>query len=272
MKKTLRIIIKILSYIFIKIINKILKKTNYKILPALNDLKKLDFIYDKKTRRLVLGNNKNQFKKIYIDTSFYDSELCNLGKKYSSNKSPMNLGGHRSGFSGLYSILFFQQKNRKIKLAEIGIEKNASTQMWRKYFKDAEIHGFEFDKQKIKRAKKQKLKKTFYHKTDVTNPKIIDESFKKTKIKYDIIIDDSTHIFEHQINVINECFKYLNKDGILIIEDIYKNDNLYNESNYYNRLKKIKKNFREIVFIETLNMNNYTAGWKNEKILFFVKK
>ena len=58
----------------------------------------------------------------------------------------------------------------------------------------------------------------------MTNPKIIDESFKKTKIKYDIIIDDSTHIFEHQINVINECFKYLNKDGILIIEDIYKND------------------------------------------------
>ena len=34
----------------------------------------------------------------------------------------------------------------------------------------------------------------------------------------------------------------------------------------------IEKYFREIIFIETLNMNNYTAGWKNEKILFFVKK
>jgi len=272
MKKTLRITTKFLSYILIKIINKILKKTNYKILPALDNLKKFDFIYDKKTRRLVLEKNTNKFKKIYIDTSFYNSELCNLGKKYSSNKSPINLGGHRSGFTGLYSILFFQQKNKKIKLAEIGIEKNASTQMWRKYFKNAEIHGFEFDQQKIKRAKKQKLKKTSYHKTDVTNPRIINESFKKTKIKYDIIIDDSTHIFEHQINVINECFKYLKKDGILIIEDIYKNNNSYNECNYYNKLKKIKKNFREIIFIETLNMNNYTAGWKNEKILFFLKK
>jgi SAM-dependent methyltransferase len=272
MKKILRIITKFLSYIFIKIINRILKKTNYKILPALDNLKQFDFIYNVKTRRLVLENNKNEFEKIYIDTSFYNSELCNLGKKYSSNKSPMNLEGHRSGFSGLYSILFFQQKNKTIKLAEIGIEKNSSTQMWRKYFKNAEIHGFEFDQQKIKKAKKQKLKKTFYHRIDVTNPKIINESFKKTKIKYDIIIDDSTHIFEHQINVVNECFKYLRKDGILIIEDIYKNNKLYSEQNYYNILKKIKRYFREIIFIETLNMNNYTAGWKNEKILFFVKK
>ncbi len=144
--------------------------------------------------------------------------------------------------------------------------------MWRKYFKNAEIHGFEFDQQKIKKAKKQKLKKTFYHRIDVTNPKIINESFKKTKIKYDIIIDDSTHIFERQINVVNECFKYLRKDVILIIEDIYKNNKLYSEQNYYNKLKKIKRYFREIIFIETLNMNNYTTGWKNEKILFFVKK
>jgi hypothetical protein len=122
------------------------------------------------------------------------------------------------------------------------------------------------------RLLKSLLKKTFYHRIDVTDPKIINESFKKTKIKYDSIIDDSTHIFERQINVVNECFKYLRKDVILIIEDIYKNNKLYSEQNYYNKLKKIKRYFREIIFIETLNMNNYTAGWKNEKILFFVKK
>ena len=71
--------------------------------------------------------------------------------------------------------------NKKCSIAEIGIEKNASTKMWRKYFKKANIDCFEIDEKKIKLAKKDKLKKARYHYIDVSDRKIIVSQFKKTK-------------------------------------------------------------------------------------------
>ena len=102
--------------------------------------------------------------------------------------------------------------------------------------------------------------------------KNIRESFKKTKCKFDIIIDDSTHIFEDQINIIIETYKFLKKDGILIIEDIYRYLKDYEEDNYYKKLHHLKKEFNDIFFIESINYNNFNASWKNEKMLVFIKK
>jgi len=163
-------------------------------------------------------------------------------------------------------------KNANINIAEIGIEKNASTKLWRNYFNKAEIHGFEVDFEKIKKAKKDKLKNTYYHYMNVNIEKSINEGFKKIKKKFDIIIDDSTHIFNDQIRIIKNSKKYLKSGGILVIEDIYRNRKEYEEYKYYDKVKKFKNEFREILFIENRNINNYTASWKNEKILFFVKK
>ena len=162
--------------------------------------------------------------------------------------------------------------NKKCSIAEIGIEKNASTKMWRKYFKKANIDCFEIDEKKIKLAKKDKLKKARYHYIDVSDRKIIVSQFKKTKKKYDIIIDDSTHLFDHQINIILCAHKFLKPGGIMVIEDIYKHRRNYEENNYFEKIKHIRKNFSYVVFVETPHVNNFTANWKNEKILLLVKK
>lgn len=119
--------------------------------------------------------------------------------------------------------------------------------------------------------KKDNLKNTFYHKIDVSNDASIVNSFKGTNSKFDIIIDDSTHIFDDQIRIVNICNKFLNNNGILILEDIYRVKKEYSELNYYASLKDIKKFFGEIVFIESSHINNYTASWRNEKILLLIK-
>ena len=271
-KKIYRNINKHLLINFIKMIDPLFEKIGIYLHPKFSELKKYKLIYAEQTRRYLVNKENKSFNKFFVDTSLSDTQMCFLGKRYPTNKSPLNIKGHRSGFTGIYTLLFSNLKSKKINIAEIGIEKNSSTKIWRNYFTKSKICAFEFDKKKIQKAKKVKLKNTLYFETDVTKKKSIKDSFKKTNCKFDIIIDDSTHIFEDQINIIEETYKFLKKDGILIIEDIYKFVKNYNEHNYYSRLNYLQKEFNEIFFIESINYNNFNASWKNEKVLVFIKK
>ena len=272
-KKIYRIIIKFLLFSIISFISPFLKKLGFSLIPDLSKVNFFNFNYSINTRRLVFNTkNKKSFNKVYIDTSLSTTKLCVLGKKFPTSKSPIQLVGHRVGYTGVYSLLFSTLIDKTITLAEIGIQDNNSIKIWRNYFKKAKIYGFEFDDKKIKKAKKHKLNKTYIRKINVHNEKDITESFKKTKTRFDIIIDDSTHIFEDQIRIIKNCYKFLNKNGILIIEDIYKYRKKHSEENYFKNLRKFKKYFHEIVFIDCGHVNNFTAGWKNNKILLMTRK
>tara|TARA_B100001057_G_scaffold66078_1_gene59847 strand:+ start:4122 stop:4943 length:822 start_codon:yes stop_codon:yes gene_type:complete len=271
-KKKFRLISKFFIILLIKLLNFILIKTNIKILPALEIGQKFNLEFSRETRRYILRKKINNFGKIIFDSSLEETALCTLGRKFNTNKSSLNMIGHRSGYTSFYNLLFTNFVNKKCSVAEIGIEKNASTKMWRKYFKKANIDCFEIDKKKINLAHKDKLKNVKYHFIDVNDKKIINSQFKKTKKKYDIIIDDSTHLFSHQINIILSTYRFLKPGGIIVIEDIYKFRKGYEESKYYEKLKYVKKFFSYIVFVETPHINNFTASWKNEKILLLIKK
>ena len=271
-KKYLRYILKILFIWNVKIINLILKKTNYKLLPSLNVKEKFNLEFSSKTRRFILRKKSKKFGKIIIDGSLEETNLCKLGSFFKTNKSSLNLDGHRSGYTSLYNLVLNHLINKNCQIAEIGIEKNASTKMWRHYFNKATIDCYEFDKKKIHLAHKDKLKKVKYHFIDVRRKEIIIKQFQKNKKKNDLIIDDSTHLFDHQINVVFGVYKFLKPGGILIIEDIYRFKKGYEEERYYEKIKKLKNFFSYIAFIETPHVNNFTASWKNEKILILIKK
>ena len=277
-KKTYRIINKFLLIFFAKILAQPLKPLGLMILPSYDKIKNFKFNYSKLSRRLIFYPKKEEsFNKIYIDNSLNYSFLCKIGStKYPTAKSPY-AEWHRCGYTGLYNLLFSSFRDKKINFAEIGVETNDSIKMWREFFSQATIHAFEFFDEKIERAKEDSLKNTFYHKIDVRNEEDIIKSFKKTNSKFDIIIDDSTHEFEDQINIITHCNQFLEQNGILIIEDIYKKGGNhfrkeYSEANYYEALKKIKNLFHDIVFVETKHINNYSSNYKFEKILILIKK
>ena len=273
LKKIYRIGAKFLLFSIFYFISPFLKIFKLDLVPDLSKINFFNFNYSTNTRRLVFNTkNKKSFNKVFIDTSLSTTKLCELGKKFPTVKSPIQLTGHRAGYTGVYSLLFSSLKDKAITLAEIGILDNNSIKMWRNYFKKAKIYGFEFDEKRIKKAKKHKLNKTYIRKINVHNEKDITESFKKTKTRFDIIIDDSTHIFEDQIRIIKNCYKFLNKNGILIIEDIYKYRKKHSEENYFKNLRKFKKYFHEIVFIDCGHVNNFTASLKINKILLMTRK
>ncbi len=271
MKKIYRIIFKFFQYLLINILSFFTGK-NFKIIPSLNEIKFSNYDYSKSSRRLVFKSDKDKFGKIIFDTTLLNSKLCFLGKRFGTNKSSINLEGPRSSFTGLYTLILSNMRNKEINFVEIGVERNSSIKMWRDFFPKAKIFAFDIDKKKLNLAREEKISRTYYNKMDVKNSKDIDSKLRKIRGKLDVLLDDSTHVFEDQIRIIKNSYKFLKKDGIIIIEDIHRFKKDYKEENYFKELKSIKKHFFEIIFLESYNSNNFTANWHNEKILLLIKK
>jgi hypothetical protein len=210
------------------------------------------------------------FNKLVIDSSSSKTELCKLGEIYPTDKSPYNTGsssGHRHAYTAIYDLIFSSMKFKDINFGEIGIEFNKSILCWRNYFKKANIYTWEYDQEKIKLALNDKLD-VVYNTIDVRDIISIDNSLKNTNIMFDILIDDSTHVFSDQINVIKVAYKYLNTGGILIIEDIFKN---IEELKYKNEIGEYLEYYDSITFIDAEHKNRNSYGWDNDKLLILVR-
>jgi len=141
--------------------------------------------------------------------------------------------------------------------------------MWKEYFTNAEIYGFEYNNDLITNFKtKFNNDRITLANIDVTNKNSIINVFSELNILYDIIIEDTTHQFEDQIRVIENTYQYLKPGGILIIEDVFKS---YNENDYINRLIPILENFQDYYFIELDHVNKNSTGWNNDKLFILIK-
>ena len=121
--------------------------------------------------------------------------------------------------STFYDKAFFDLKDKKLNILEIGIQKGSSLVLWNEYFKNSIVYGIDnsnFIKDRLDAYPRIKI--------------IIQDAYRKELISnlplFDIIIDDGPHTLESQIKFINNYFKKLNKNGKLFIEDIGGRSNL----------------------------------------------
>ena len=121
--------------------------------------------------------------------------------------------------SAFYEKAFFDLKDKKLNILEIGIQNGSSLVLWNEYFKNSIIYGIDntnFIKDRLDTYPRIKT--------------IIQDAYRKELTcnlpLFDIIIDDGPHTLESQIKFINNYFKKLNKNGKLFIEDINGNYNL----------------------------------------------
>jgi len=206
-------------------------------------------------------------KTIYIDSTNIITDLCIIGGNFNTDKSPFALNSiccqHRKGYTAFYTMIFSQYKNKNINLLEIGIEEGSSLQTWSKWFLNANIYAFEFFNEKIQKCKNMNIDRVTYYNTDVSDIFYLDKTMGSLNILLDIIIDDSSHILEHQNNIIKIARKYLKSGGILIIEDINRNIDI---SNYI-----IDENdWIFYTFVICHHDNRHCSD--NDKILYLIKK
>lgn len=207
------------------------------------------------------GNKHNKFnknKKFNKENKFNKegkNEMFYKGLKYKTDKITHH------GYHRFYDFFLKQFKNKKINLLEIGIDDGRSLQMWRDYFPDGKIYGFD-----LKKSTKYSDKKNIYEITgDQSSGNDLENIIKEIKC-CDIIIDDGSHVPEHQLFSFNILFKNLLKEGgVYIIEDIetsyWTNSELYGYK--INSGLKSKKNIVNI-FKDVVDVVNATFIDKNK--------
>jgi hypothetical protein len=212
---------------------------------------------------------------ITIDSTNSLTDLCKLGIKYPTDKSPYNTqsvvtkngSGHRHPYTAVYDLIFSNIRYNKIKIAEIGILDNMSMLCWREYFPNAELYGFDFNQDFLSQGKSLNIKNTTYNFINVKDEISIKENLEKYS-KYDIIIEDSTHQIDDQIRVCKFAHNFLVSGGILIVEDIFRN---VSESIYSELLSTFSDYYSSATFVITEHELKYSPGWDNDKLLILFR-
>lgn len=201
------------------------------------------------------------------------SKLCWIGAKYDTDKSSQRRNvtdaRHCHPYTLFYHSIFRNQRNSNLVIAELGILYGSSLLMWRDYFPNSTIHGFEYNPDLIGSFERSYGNDRIHlFPMDVKNEMSIMNAIQSTGMLYDLIIDDTTHEFEDQLRIIQNVHASLKPGGMLIIEDIFKS---YNEQDYIERLKPILHEFQDYYFVTMDHKNRRSTGWNNDKLFVLVK-
>ena len=206
-----------------------------------------------------------------IDTTNTKSKLCDLGAFLMNEKSPYSIEGHRHAYTGIYTLFFARFAENPVVIAELGINNCSSMAMWYNYFKhpDTKIFGYDIDLNHIKHLNSlggENIKGLFM---DVSKEDSIVHGLSQIGDKIDILIDDTSHIFEDQIKIIKKGLPFVKSGGLIIIEDIYRDRK---ETDYEDALKDVLFRFSFATFILPTHINEYCGNYNNSKLLVLIKK
>lgn len=163
------------------------------------------------------------------------TSLCGLAIQYRSDKTPSIL----HSYTPAYDSILKTRKDSVSFVLEVGIgnlqlmnpivgsdyKPGASLRMWRDYFPNATIIGVDIRKEVLFHEDRII---TFQGDQSETVSLLnllgqMNQYFNK-RVVFDIIIDDGSHILEHQITTLWTYFPLLNPKGIYIVEDIRRSD------------------------------------------------
>ena len=170
--------------------------------------------------------------------------LQNLGLKHSTDKSRHSY--KNISYLDIYEK-FFNVKRLEVKtFVEIGVLNGSSLKVWEEYFPNATIYGIDINPE-CKKYEKGRVKIIIGDQNDDDFLKSLSEQLKDI----DVLLDDGSHITNHQIKTFNYLYKNINKNGLYIIEDLR---NSYEE--FFNQ-----HNVREIW--PSMNLNKKEDDLKN---------
>ena len=163
-------------------------------------------------------NNQNLFEKDFnYLCEYFNSDK---GEKFTnqyvqpSKKNNKIINAH--GYAKIYESYFKEIKQKKINIIELGAFYGNATAALYFYFKNSFIFSADINPDMF--LYKSKRVKNFFANTSSRNS--IQENLLDKKIKFDLIIEDASHMLKDQIISLFMLFKTLQSGGLFIIEEI----------------------------------------------------
>ena len=140
-----------------------------------------------------------------------NNEITEIFKKYGSDKVMHD-------YTDIYFSYFEKLKNEKLNILEIGVADGKSVGTLSEYFTNSNIIGI--DIKKIDIGKKKINKKNIHiHQGSQSDKNFIEKIVNEYK-KFDIIIDDGSHLPKDVIKSFHLLFPSLEPNGLYFVEDI----------------------------------------------------
>lgn len=118
-----------------------------------------------------------------------------------------------------YDELFARYQHQPVKLLEIGNNGGESIKLWDDYFDNVEITGLEINVVEPLQELNKRDNVNIHMGVDAYADATF-ERFRDSGVKYDIIIDDGSHLPNHQAYALARWIDLLTDDGLMVVEDI----------------------------------------------------
>jgi 23S rRNA U2552 (ribose-2'-O)-methylase RlmE/FtsJ len=137
-------------------------------------------------------------------------ELTKLGIKYMTDKAYFH------SFTEFYNDPFSNYQDKEINILEIGIATGASLRMLSDFFPKANIYAIDINPNVTDLFYGDRIKTYLCSQIDFSK---LNSLF--GNIKFDIIIDDGSHMTSHQQKSLGHLFPYVTDGGIYVCEDLH---------------------------------------------------
>ncbi len=164
------------------------------------------------------------------------------------------------GYAKIYEKYLKDNKNRILSIIELGSFYGNASAAFFFYFKNAKIYSADINPDMYLYSSKR-LKNFF---TDTSSRSSIEKNIINKNIKFDLIIEDASHMLRDQIISLFTLFRTLNSGGLFIVEEIdfpeKREDMRINQD--FPDLKTILK--------KIMNKENFNSKYisENEKLFF----
>ena len=153
---------------------------------------------------------KKNLDKIYSkNNELYKKELSYLFEYFNSLRQ-------EHGYEDVYQENLWTIKNRNIDILEIGSAKGDGLASFYFYFPNSNLIGIDNNPFRI-RYKSKRIRNIY---SDISSKKVMKNLTNHLNKKFDLIIEDCSHLLIDQIICFVENFKNLKEKGIYVVEDL----------------------------------------------------
>src|ERR1700684_2579568 len=154
-----------------------------------------------------------QFDADWSLSAMNDVSLDALGLRFGTDKAS---NGH--DYLSFYETFFLPRRQSVKRILEIGVWQGQSLRVWNEYLPNAEVVGVDINPL-AKEMEERRIKIEILDQGNI-------QSLTELGLKYgtfDIIVEDGSHLWEHQITSLKSLFPYLSPNGYYIVEDLQTN-------------------------------------------------